>query len=262
LNTKFSLSQHLDLRLAYARGFRSPSLRELYFNFFDANHQIIGNPDLKAETSHSFTGSLAWVRTNKQQTTYTATATGFYNDIKNLIDYALSPNNSNLFILTNVSDSKTRGANLQGTVTHKGLSASAGASYTGFYNQYSEVDESLDYIQWSPEITASIGYSFSKIGLDANFFYKYTGKRPFYVTDGSIITLARQNCYHWGDLTVNKKLAGLFIVSAGIHNLFDATRVSSTRSGSGTHASDGGRIVGYGRSFFAGLVFNWDKKIK
>ena len=51
INTKFVLSKDLDLRLAYARGFRSPSLRELYFNFFDANHQIIGNPDLKAETS-------------------------------------------------------------------------------------------------------------------------------------------------------------------------------------------------------------------
>jgi len=26
------------LRLAYAHGFRSPLLRELYFKFFDANH--------------------------------------------------------------------------------------------------------------------------------------------------------------------------------------------------------------------------------
>ncbi len=65
INTKFALTDHLDMRLAYARGFRSPSLRELYYHFFDANHQIIGNPDLGAETSNSFTGSLTWKKTNQ-----------------------------------------------------------------------------------------------------------------------------------------------------------------------------------------------------
>src|SRR5688572_15401763 len=71
LNTKFALSKNFDLRIAYARGFRSPSLRELYFNFFDANHQIVGNPDLEAETSHSFRGSLNWNKTTVSRVVYT-----------------------------------------------------------------------------------------------------------------------------------------------------------------------------------------------
>lgn len=58
INAKLALTSDIDFRLSYARGFRSPSLRELYFSFFDANHQVVGNPDLKAETSHSFTGSV------------------------------------------------------------------------------------------------------------------------------------------------------------------------------------------------------------
>src|SRR5690606_7325616 len=67
VNTKFGITKNLDFRLAYARGFRSPSLRELYFNFYDANHQIVGNPDLKAETSHSFTGSLNWEKISPKE---------------------------------------------------------------------------------------------------------------------------------------------------------------------------------------------------
>ena len=65
INTKFILSKQLDLRLAYAYGFRSPALRELYFDFVDANHNIVGNPNLKAENSNSFNGSLNWTAVPK-----------------------------------------------------------------------------------------------------------------------------------------------------------------------------------------------------
>jgi len=67
INSKISLSKQLDLRLAYAYGFRSPALRELYFYFVDANHNIVGNPNLKAETSNSFNGSLNWAAIPKKQ---------------------------------------------------------------------------------------------------------------------------------------------------------------------------------------------------
>jgi outer membrane receptor for ferrienterochelin and colicins len=260
INTKFVLTEHLDLRLAYARGFRSPTLRELYFSFFDANHQIVGNPDLEAETSHSFTGSLTWRKVNKQQAAFSLTANGFYNDVENLIDYAQSANDPNLFILTNVSNSKTAGASLAGTLAYKNWNISAGGSYTGFYNVYAEADKSLPQLQWSAEITSTIGYNFSKIGLDANLFYKFTGKKPTYIIDGQDFVLSRLEDYHWADLTVNKKLFRLFTLSAGIRNLFDVKQLNSLRSGGGTHGANGVRNLAYGRSYFAGLVFNWEKK--
>jgi outer membrane receptor for ferrienterochelin and colicins len=39
--------------MSYAQGFRAPSLKELYFNFVDINHFIIGNENLKAERSQN-----------------------------------------------------------------------------------------------------------------------------------------------------------------------------------------------------------------
>jgi len=265
INTKFALSKNLDLRLSYARGFRSPSLRELYFNFFDANHQITGNPDLKAETSHSFTGSLSWKKITKGQVAYTTVLGGFYNDVKNLIDYALSANDPNLFILTNVSNSKTAGVNLSTVVKYKQWNVSVGATYTGFYNDYSEEDESLPQLQWSAEANTNIGYTFSKIGLDANLFYKFTGKQPSYVAVGNDIVQSELKGYHMADLTFNKrfskKILQYFTINAGIRNLFDVDHVYSTVvSTGGIHTAAGGRNVAYGRSYFAGLAFNWEKK--
>ena len=262
LNTKFELAKNLDLRLAYARGFRAPSLRELYFNFFDANHQIVGNPDLEAETSHSFTGSLNWKKATDKKVVYTTVLAGFYNNVKNLIDYAVSANDPNVFILTNVSDSRTAGANLSTIAKYKHWNVSLGAGYTGFYNDYSETDESLDQLQWSFEGNSTIGYSFSKIGLDVNLFYKYTGKRPYYAINNSTqkIVLTEQEGYHLGDITLNKKAFKYLSFNAGIRNLFDVDRITSTYADGGTHGAGGTRNIATGRSFFAGVSFNWNKK--
>jgi outer membrane receptor for ferrienterochelin and colicins len=260
INTKFVLANNLDLRLSYARGFRSPSLRELYFNFFDANHQIVGNPDLKAETSHSINGSLTWKKGSADEVVYSTILGGFYNNVKNLIDYALDANDPNIFILTNVANSKTAGATMTTNIKNKNWNLSLGGAYTGFYNDYSASDDALPQLQWSAEVNAAISYKFSKIGLDANLFYKFTGKRPYYaVNTNQDVVLTEQQGYHMADFTLNKKLFNYFSLNAGIRNLFDVTRISSSYAGGGTHGSNGIRNIANGRSYFAGLVFNWEK---
>lgn len=258
VNSKLVLGKNLDLRVAYARGFRSPSIRELYFNFFDANHQIVGNPDLKAETSHSFNASLSWKKVTPNQVVYSTVVGGFYNSVKNLIDYAISVDDPNVFELTNVSDSRTAGFNLQSVVKYRQWNLSLGASYTGFYNDYSEADSDLPQLQWSPELNANFGYSFYKIGLDFNLFYKLTGRRPRYISSGNEFILAKQDSYQWAEFTVNKKLFRYLTLNAGIRNIFDVDRVQSSVPG-GIHSS-GTQNIGYGRSYFAGLAFNWAKK--
>lgn len=258
LNTKIVLTNELDLRLSYANGFRSPSLRELYFSFFDANHQVVGNPDLKAETSNSFTGSLNWKKNTNSGVIYNIAAGGFYNSVKNLIDYVFTQA-SDTARLYNVANSKTGGVNINASLKHKGFNISAGASYTGFFNEYSAADKSLPELQWSPEANIIAGYSFTAIRLDVNLFYKFTGMRPRYVTNGPDIILAKTDAYHMADITLNKKLFQHFSLTAGIRNIFDTDRIRSSFVSGGIHAS-GGLNVGTGRSFFTGLVFNWEKK--
>jgi outer membrane receptor for ferrienterochelin and colicins len=50
-------------------------------------------------------------------------------------------------------------------------------------------------------------------------------------------------------------------VSGGVKNLFDITNVASTAAASGSiHDSGTGTAIGYGRSYFLGLNFKWNKK--
>lgn len=261
LNIKYSLSKMLDLRLAYARGFRSPSLRELYFNFFDANHQILGNPDLEAEISRSFTGSLNWKKTIDKKSVYSIQLGGFYNKIKNAIDYAVSANDPNLFILENVANSKTAGVNTTASVECSHWNISAGAGYTGFYNDYVTTDKSLPALEWSPEASASLSYTVPGAGLDLNLFYKFTGKRPFYTMNSNQeLTHAEQQGYSLADFTLTKKLCNYFSLNAGIKNLFDVDRIRSTGTTTGIHTSNGITNIGTGRSYFLELIFNWNKR--
>jgi outer membrane receptor for ferrienterochelin and colicins len=269
INTKFGLTKNIDLRLAYAHGFRSPSLRELYFNFFDANHQLLGNPNLKAETSDSYTGSLSWRNSSLVQggskAIFTATLSGFWNDVKNQIDFGATPQDPNILQYINIASFKTRGASLAGTAYYRAFNASLGVSYTGRFNQFAEDDKSLPEFKWSPEVNANIGYSFAKLGLDLNLFYKMTGKLPFYtvisVNNQQVLALSETESYNWMDFTVSKKLFKLFTVNAGIKNIFDITTLNNTlSSSSGTHGSSTASAIAYGRSYFAGLAFNWDKK--
>lgn len=263
LNVKYAIRENLDVRLSYASGFRAPSIRELYFNFFDANHQILGNPDLKAEVSNSFNASLNWKKMVPGKVVYTTVLSGFYNKVENLIYYAPSVNDPNIFILSNVSDSKTAGTSIQTMAKYKRLNIGVGASYTGFYNAAAEDDKSLPELQWSTEVNTTIGYSIPKQGIDINLFYKFTGKQPFYAYDApsqKYVEASFDN-FHFADLTASKKIGKYVVFNMGVRNLFDVSRVNSFTNGAGgVHVSAGSKNLATGRSFFGGLALNLDIK--
>ncbi|RYY53514.1 MAG: TonB-dependent receptor [Chitinophagaceae bacterium] len=262
VNTKFTLTKKIDLRLAYARGFRSPSLRELYYDFFDASHSITGNPDLEAEHSNSFTGSLDWTGSLTRDWKLKVILSAFYNDVKNMIDFATDAANPTVTTYMNITNYKTRGATISGQLSHGNLEATAGFGYTGRYNSYVEDDKSLPDFQWSPEVNTLVNYTFPKLGLGINLYYKYTGQLPrySYVTTNGVeaLTLVKTEGYHWADLTVNKTLVKVLTLNAGIRNLFDVTSVgSSAITGNTAHATSGIQPIGSGRSYFVGLAFSF-----
>lgn len=259
VNARFGLTKALDFRLAYARGFRSPSIRELYYDFFDASHTIIGNPNLQAEYSNSFTGSLNWNLKHTDAVKLMVSVNGFYNDIDNMIGYAPDAVNPTITTYVNIAKHKTRGGTLGGEWHQKNLKASLGVGYTGRFNEYKEAFGNLESFQWSPETNATFSYTFPKIGLDANIFYKFTGRLPYYQLDGTQARLVETSGYHWADITVNKKLFTVLTINAGVRNLFDVTSINNTAVAGGAHSTAGMRPIGYGRSYFVGLLFNWSK---
>ena len=264
VNAKFSISKSLDLRMGYARGFRSPALRELYFDFHDASHSINGNTNLKAEYSNSFNSFLVWQSVRKPAMRLNTTLGGFYNVFHDLIDTGVDPNDRTQTTYLNIFLFKTTGFTLDNKIFLKNLQASLGGSYIGRYNQFSADPEqfgTLPEFVWSPEINANLLYRFSRIGASVNLFYKYSGKRPIYETTDQVhVKLAETDGYHMADLTFSKNLGKYIHLLAGVKNLFNVTNLnnSSTDTG-GAHSTGGSVPMSYGRSYFLGLNFQWSK---
>jgi outer membrane receptor for ferrienterochelin and colicins len=264
VNGKLTLSKTLDFRFGYARGFRSPALRELYFDFVDASHSIHGNTNLKAEYSNSFNSFLAWQAATRPHFRLTSTLGGFYNIFNDLIDLALDPQNASRTTYLNVHLFKTTGFTIDNKLFTKHIQASLGGSYIGRYNQFSadpELYGELPQFQWSPEINANLLYTFTKIRAGVNLFYKYSGKRPNYESADLInINLAETEGFHTADLTVNKSFGKYVNLLAGARNLFNVTTLNNTSTDTGGAHSTGGAVpMSYGRSWFLGLNIQWSK---
>lgn len=271
INSKFILGKAWNLRLAYAYGFRAPALRELYFDFHDANHDIIGNPDLKAEHSNSFSGSLAYAPVKQGNARFTTTLGAFYNLFNDLINYAQSATNPGQYITVNIDKFRTTGATLENQLIWKNLNATLGFSYVGRYNSFSDdssyKSENTPEFVWTPEINTNIIYTIKKAGLSFALFYKFTGARPGYeefFNTGSgkeELHLAKIASFHWADISITKSLGKWLSVSGGVKNLFNVTDLNNTSLDTGgAHSAGGAQPMGYGRSYFIGLAFQWSKK--
>jgi outer membrane receptor for ferrienterochelin and colicins len=264
LNMKIALSPTLDLRASYARGFRAPALRELYFFYFDASHSIIGNRDLKAEYSNSFTGSLSWQAITTGAVKLNLTATGFYNNFDNMIDIGYL-RNSDTATYINITKFKTTGGTLMGKLTWKNLDANAGFSYIGRYNSFSDDDAykalHTATFMWTPEVNANITYNVNRIGTSFNLSYKYNGTRPGYEVSNDALHLVKAAAFHMADFTVMKKVTKLVNVNAGVRNIFSVTNINNnTLNGNVAHSAGTQLPMWYGRSYFLGVNVNWNRK--
>jgi len=266
LNTKFRLSKELDLRLSYGYGFRAPALRELYFLFVDANHNLVGNPDLKAEYSNSFNGSLSWTPEQLKSAKFNTTLGGFYNAFNNQIQLVANPNDPNEYSYYNIDKSKTVGVTLDNRIIYKDLQASLGfvySAYSASRDKSLPKEDGREFL-WTPEINTNITYNVSPIKTTFGLFYKFVGEKPAFETgtlnNQPAIILTKVSSYNLADFTATTVFNKYISTSIGVKNLFDVTNVSNTAVSSGIHNSGGARAIGYGRSFFIGMNLQWNKK--
>lgn len=257
LNALYSLTKHSKIRAGYARGFRSPGLKELSFYFVDINHNIIGNPDLDAENGHYFT--LGFETSPRQSKLVSYGISAFYNDISNRI--SLAQVNQLEYTFVNVGETQTTGIKGEIGFQKKDWSVDLGALYTGISNEIA-VSEDVAAMHFFPELNGSVMYAWPKYALSFALFYKYNGRRNFLVVDGNDqVQESFIDDWHSADLTVSKNFWGNRIaLSIGTKNLFGVEQINIGSVGSGGVHSSGAssQPVGMGRTYFVRLGFNLD----
>lgn len=273
LHLKYDMNDNWQLRASYANGFRSPSIKELFFYFVDASHYIIGNPDLQAETSDNFQVVLDYDREWSAHRLQ-VTLTGFYNDIRNKIDlYDYIEVNGELMPAASLGQASTQfayfnqdrfkalGSNIRIHYRFKKLEIAAGVAPTGRCNPLSETEE-VDPYTFTNEINGQFNYNFTKVGLKAAFFIRYNDRFIRYYqtidTEGKpIVAQAIQDGFTFADLTLTKSFwKNRIQLTAGAKNLLDVRNVNTLGTQGGAHSGDGSASpVATGRNYFARLAW-------
>ena len=249
LNLLYNVKDY-DFRFSYAKGFRAPDFKELYLNFVDINHNIIGNPLLKAETSENIQFNISF---NNQisKTKIKTDINLFHNFINDKIDLALSDSNSDQYSYFNIDKFKTKGISTILDVYYNKINAKIGVSYTGRNNEFNNNNYqfSLDY---------NLNLSFNILNKTRfNIFYKHTGEMVSYLLENNSIDEITSDSYNLMDISINQKIfSDIILFSFGAKNLFNITDISRSLIGTAHSNTNNLMSVGYGRSFFTELKIN------
>ncbi|KYG78999.1 TonB-dependent receptor [Roseivirga echinicomitans] len=258
---KKSFDGNADLRLSYGRGYRAPSVRELYFEFVDSNHRIYGNENLNPEFSHHFSSNF----TKSYEVGNAKSEAGinlFYNTIDDQIGIAQSASDATATTYVNIDKYKTLGLGVNQKMEWAKLSTSIGISYVGRYNRLDDDQQGdLDEFFYTPELNGNVQYDWTTIGTKINVFYKYTGALRNYIFSENTageqeVIIGEVEGYHWLDLTLSKTFFTHFDMILGARNLLDIQRINNSGVSGGTHSGGASVPVSYGRSYFIKLNYN------
>lgn len=251
----------LTVRASWAKGFRAPSIKELYFYFVDINHNIIGNPSLKAEYSDNFSLNLKGKHL-QNNLNFEWEAAAFYNQMQYLITLAQLPGAAE-FTYINVGKFISKGIQSLFSISHRSLSVALGGSITGLYNQISET-AIVDKFSYSPELNSVIGYEFSRWNAGFQLMTRYQGRQPGFnaLADGTIVQTFIDP-YWLTDLSIYKNLLSKqMLLSLGCKNIFNVNNVNAGLA-STVHSSNAGSVpIGMGRIVFLKLDYSIQFKKK
>lgn len=248
-NILFTASDKVQLRASYAKGFRAPSLKEMYLDFEDINHKIFGNESLKPEDGDHLQLSASDMLYKQQGDYLQLMLTGYYNSVKDgivLIQVHPEEPNSIEYKYGNL----TKQQNVIGSLQLEGQAADfhymLGYSFTHTFSQ-------TDYTSFNThELSSNLFYFWRKPKIGISAFYKYTSAQPF--LRASVVSVnydGRQPSYNMLDASLERKFWNKKIsLTAGVKNILNVQTLAATGLTQGGVHSGNGSLNFLPRSLF------------
>jgi outer membrane receptor for ferrienterochelin and colicins len=258
IQLQYSRFKNLTMKYAYGRGFRAPSLKELFLDFVDFNHNITGNENLKSEMSDNHNLTFKYKLKHQSKKISFIDVVFFHNSIYNQIAIvAVSPIDLT-YTYQNIDNFYSKGASLNVSSKIKDFRYNIGASYIGVYNNAFDVLKNNKFL-YSPELRAQLSYSL-KIKehepVSLSLFYKYNGvMNGFAFNETRDIVPTKIAAFNILDVTANrtfwdKKLS----LTLGVKNLLNITNVLATGNTSVHSGGSNSMPISVGRSLFVQLL--------
>lgn len=250
LTAMYKPHRRVSLRGGYSGGFRSPTLKELYTDWFHPDgggFQIIGNKDMKAEKSDNFNFST---EVSLGKTVITGIAQ--YSFIKNMVNTVWL--NQDTVLYANIGDARVLSTELSSTSQiNNNLSLKFAASYTKDNLGTRSIVRPFSATARVDYVIPIFGKYRPTIGINGKYFSGVNIYGTGDITDTDNSTGIEQEVseeyrvyyedYAIFRLSISQILPYNFVLNAGINNIFDYKAKFSSFYSS----------ISPGRTFYVGL---------
>ena len=266
IQTKFTQGKSV-WRASYAKGYRAPTLKELYFLFVDINHNVRGNDNLQAEVAHNATIShryLTNINYSEQRRINIESQTKlFYNRVNQQIQLSLLDPSTQLYQYINVGKLYSGGGGLD-----VNISTWAQRSKQILVT----INPGIDFIQSKSQLNATanwVGFStvqgkfnvkLSKVrsGSSLQIFSRFNGQTQGFLANGDTYEILPYTLF---DINASQEIKALgkhtpIQLQLGCKNLFNVTQRAGAQT-AGIHGSGGTLNISPGRAIFASITISF-----
>lgn len=227
-------------RASFGMGFRSPSLKDLYYEFDHfGSFRVLGNKDLKPEKSAYYSLSAEYNAAH-----YYVIANVYVNDVKDMINYIYTDSVSRIYQYENIDKALIKGADvISGFKLFSRLGGTLGVS---FVDAIDRKNNKQAYGVAPISVNAGLTYSYAigKYKQSVEIFDRITGRREF--TPVNEIKYIDPP-YQIVRITYSSAIPFGFYASLGVDNVFDKVMPGSLGNTSP------------GRRFFVSLRYSFKK---
>jgi len=247
LKAKYDIGDDITLRASYAQGYRSPDLKELFIEFIDINHYIIGNKDLQPERSNDFQltaqyDPCSWVdaKLNVYKT--------FIKDKISLVQYGNQKYN-----YQNVDRYDVYGAQLDLGGSWSALNWNL-ASSLGYWNTNINTEGTSEQGR-IVDFSANLNYQIPKIKIGTSLNYRLVGAQPLYTFENEDVMISTISSTDFLDVSLNRSFwKNRIQIVTGCKNIMNTTQTTiNGAAGGGLHGTSGSQLINQGRSYFVRL---------
>jgi len=255
VHVKYNLLKNAQLIASYAKGYRAPSMKERYLYFVDQNHDVIGNPNLESELSHSFNFSIQnHVENENHDLNYEINV--FYTQIDDMIVLAALNSNSTSFRYENIDEFYSQGGNIRFSYGRKNFELNTGFGLVGT----KQVNDSFladPTFLYRPDAQINLGYFVEFINTKFNLLNKFNGSVPNYFRENNTLKLQYSTPFVMTDFTAMRTFAADKItLGLTVKNIFNITSIQNTTNiGSAHSAGANSSAVALGRHFAINFIY-------
>ena len=221
LSTLYRVTDNLRVRASYGQGFRAPDFKNLYLDFTNvtSGYQVLGNPSLQPESSHSwnlgleyevFDGLLGRVHL-------------YRNDLQNLIEaerIGQSAAGGSKFEYQNISRAFTEGVDVEAVIgSIGGFTSTLGYAYL----RGADKETGLSLLNRSTHNgTLKLAYLHTNTGFLIDLRGRYASSWGFFDDGDKVLEPEEMAPSYWvWNIRASKTLFKIFRASIGCNNIFD-----------------------------------------